>query len=161
MAAERIPTGEYLRTTEVLQPQELVYGYVREAAAPTAAHQRTVGAIFIRLAQHLRDTGTGGPRGPPRGQRRHPQLATLVCARALVPAFAVFTGLRRRAAGRLSCCCASASAIAYAPLLEPPISFAIRSMLNPRRFSLSNSSCSTMPGFAGRISPNSRSAGPS
>ena len=59
MATERIPTGEYLRTTEVLQPQELVYGYVREAAAPTAAHQRTVGALFIRLAQHLRETGAG------------------------------------------------------------------------------------------------------
>jgi Uma2 family endonuclease len=59
MAADPIPTYEYLRTPEVLQPQELVYGYVREAAAPTAAHQRTVGALFIRLSQHLRDTGAG------------------------------------------------------------------------------------------------------
>jgi Uma2 family endonuclease len=59
MAAEPIVTHEYLRTPEVLLPQELVYGYVREAAAPTAAHQRTVGALFIRLSQHLRDTGAG------------------------------------------------------------------------------------------------------
>jgi Uma2 family endonuclease len=59
MAAEPIGTHEYLRTPEVLLPQELAYGYVREAAAPTAAHQRTVGALFIRLSQHLRDTGAG------------------------------------------------------------------------------------------------------
>lgn len=59
MAEEPIPTYAYLRTPEVLLPQELVWGYVREAAAPTAAHQRTVGALFIRLSQHLRDTGAG------------------------------------------------------------------------------------------------------
>jgi Uma2 family endonuclease len=59
MATEPIVTHEYLRTPEVLQPQELVYGYVREAAAPTAAHQRTVGILFIRLAHYLRDTGAG------------------------------------------------------------------------------------------------------
>jgi Uma2 family endonuclease len=59
MAAEWLRTGEYLRTPEVLQPQELVYGYVREAAAPTAVHQRTVGALFIQLSQHLRETGAG------------------------------------------------------------------------------------------------------
>jgi Uma2 family endonuclease len=59
MAEEPIPAYEYLRTPEVLLPQELVYGYVREAAAPTAAHQRTVGALFIRLSQHLLDTGAG------------------------------------------------------------------------------------------------------
>jgi Uma2 family endonuclease len=59
MAVEPIVTHEYLRTPEVLHPQELVYGYVREAAAPTAAHQRTVGALFICLSQHLRDTGAG------------------------------------------------------------------------------------------------------
>jgi Uma2 family endonuclease len=59
MAEEPIPTYEYLRTPEVMLPQELVWGYVREAAVPTAAHQRTVGALFIRLSQHLRATGAG------------------------------------------------------------------------------------------------------
>src|SRR5688500_15955828 len=59
MAEEPIPTYDYLRTPEVLVPQELVYGYVREAAAPTAVHQRAVGALFIRLSQHLLDTGAG------------------------------------------------------------------------------------------------------
>jgi Uma2 family endonuclease len=59
MAGRPIDTSEYLRTPETLLPQELVYGYVREAAAPSAAHQRTVGALFIRLSQHLRDTGAG------------------------------------------------------------------------------------------------------
>jgi hypothetical protein len=46
MAEEPMAIDEYLRTPEVLLPQELVYGYVREAAAPTAVHQRTVG-VFI------------------------------------------------------------------------------------------------------------------
>ena len=59
MADERMVLHEYLNTPEVLLPQELVYGYVREAAAPTAWHQRTVGALFIRLSEHLRDTGAG------------------------------------------------------------------------------------------------------
>lgn len=54
-----IRTEEYLRTPETLLPQELVYGYVREAAAPTSAHQRVVGALHVRLWQHLRDTGAG------------------------------------------------------------------------------------------------------
>src|SRR5881398_3521740 len=59
MAEEPIATNEYLRTPETLLPQELVYGYVREAAAPSAAHQRTVGTLFIRLALYLRSTGIG------------------------------------------------------------------------------------------------------
>ena len=46
-------------TPETLLPQELVYGYVREAASPTPAHQRVVGALYVRLWQHLRDTGAG------------------------------------------------------------------------------------------------------
>ena len=42
-----------------MYPQELVWGYVREAASPTPAHQRVVGELFIRLRQHLRETGAG------------------------------------------------------------------------------------------------------
>lgn len=59
MAERTIATHEYFRTPETLLPQELVYGYVREAAAPSAAHQRVVGALFIRLSQHLGSTGAG------------------------------------------------------------------------------------------------------
>lgn len=59
MPAPQIRTDQYLRTPETLLPQELVYGYVREAAAPTPAHQRVVGALHIRLWQHLRDTRAG------------------------------------------------------------------------------------------------------
>lgn len=59
MPAPPIRVNEYLRTAETPLPQELIYGYVREAAAPSAAHQRAVGALFIRLSQHLQDTGTG------------------------------------------------------------------------------------------------------
>jgi Uma2 family endonuclease len=59
MPAPRIRTDQYLRTPETLLPQELVYGYVRDAAAPTPAHQRVVGALHIRLWQHLRETGAG------------------------------------------------------------------------------------------------------
>jgi Uma2 family endonuclease len=59
MPAPAIRTDTYLRTPETLLPQELVYGYVREAAAPTPAHQRVVGALHIRLWQHLRETRAG------------------------------------------------------------------------------------------------------
>jgi Uma2 family endonuclease len=52
-------TFDYFRTPERLAPQELVYGYVREAAAPAARHQRVVGRLFIRLNRHLQDTGAG------------------------------------------------------------------------------------------------------
>jgi Uma2 family endonuclease len=59
MPAPRMTTFEYFRTPERLAPQELVHGFVREAAAPSARHQRVVGKLFIRLAQHLQNTGTG------------------------------------------------------------------------------------------------------
>jgi Uma2 family endonuclease len=59
MPAPPLRTNEYFRTPETLLPQELVYGYVREAAAPTPAHQRVVGELYVRLRQHLRDTGAG------------------------------------------------------------------------------------------------------
>ena len=59
MPAPRMTTVEYFRTPERLPPQELVYGFVREAAAPAARHQRVVGQLFIRLARHLEETGAG------------------------------------------------------------------------------------------------------
>ena len=59
MPAPAIRTDVYLRTPETLLPQELVYGFVREAAAPSAVHQRAVGGLYITLWQHLRETGAG------------------------------------------------------------------------------------------------------
>ena len=55
----RLATNDYLTTPETLLPQELVWGLVREATAPSTAHQRTVGHLFIRLSMHLRETGAG------------------------------------------------------------------------------------------------------
>ena len=46
-------------TPETRLPQELVYGYVREAAAPTPAHQRVVGALHVCLWRHLHETNAG------------------------------------------------------------------------------------------------------
>ncbi len=59
MPAPAIRTDEYLRTPETLLPQELVYGFVREAAAPSAIHQRTIDALYRKLWQHLQETGAG------------------------------------------------------------------------------------------------------
>src|SRR4051812_27701335 len=59
MPAPAVHTNQYVRTPETLLPQELVFGYVRDAAAPTPAHQRVVGALHVRLWQHLRTTGAG------------------------------------------------------------------------------------------------------
>ena len=59
MTAKPTWLKEYFETPETSLPQELVWGVVREAAAPTAAHQRAVGALYIRLSQHLRETGAG------------------------------------------------------------------------------------------------------
>lgn len=53
-------THEYLRTPESLQPQELVHGVCREAAAPPPRHQELVGSFFIALAQHVRSGARGG-----------------------------------------------------------------------------------------------------
>jgi Uma2 family endonuclease len=59
MPAPRLTTDEYLRTPETLLPQELVYGYVRDAAAPTPRHQWAVGAVYRYLWAHLEETGAG------------------------------------------------------------------------------------------------------
>lgn len=59
MPAPRMDVVEYLRTPETLLPQELVYGYVRGAAAPTPKHQWAVGELFFHLRTHLSRHGTG------------------------------------------------------------------------------------------------------
>jgi Uma2 family endonuclease len=52
-------TDEYLRTPETMLPQELVYGFVRDAPAPSVGHQGAVGEIFMCLRTHLAQHGIG------------------------------------------------------------------------------------------------------
>lgn len=52
-------TDEYFRTPETVIPQELVYGFVREAASPTPGHQFVVGEIFAALREYLSRSGEG------------------------------------------------------------------------------------------------------
>ena len=52
-------THEYLRTPETRLPQELVYGFVRDAPAPSAGHQSAVGDIYMCLRTHLAQAGSG------------------------------------------------------------------------------------------------------
>jgi Uma2 family endonuclease len=59
MPAPRLTTDEYLRTPETMLPQELVYGFVRDAPAPAPGHQWAVGAIYRHLHTHLEQTRAG------------------------------------------------------------------------------------------------------
>ena len=59
MPAPRLTTDEYLRTPETVLPQELVYGFVREAAAPTPRHQWAVGELFTALRAYMAERRTG------------------------------------------------------------------------------------------------------
>lgn len=59
MPAPRLTTDEYLRSSETLLPQELVYGMVRDAPAPTPGHQWVVGRFFIALTEHVQRHGLG------------------------------------------------------------------------------------------------------
>ena len=59
MPAPRLTTDEYLRTAETMLPQELVYGFVRDAPAPSPGHQWAVGEIFTCLRTHLKQNGVG------------------------------------------------------------------------------------------------------
>jgi Uma2 family endonuclease len=52
-------TDEYLRTPETVLPQELVYGVVRDAAAPAPGHQSAVTAFLITLVMHVEPRGLG------------------------------------------------------------------------------------------------------
>jgi Uma2 family endonuclease len=59
MPAPRVTTDEYFRLPETLLPQELAYGFVREAPAPTPGHQCMVGELFVALKAHLERYGLG------------------------------------------------------------------------------------------------------
>jgi len=50
---------EYFDTPETVFPQELVYGYVREAPGPAVSHQTVVGNLYSALRTHLGATGAG------------------------------------------------------------------------------------------------------
>jgi Uma2 family endonuclease len=53
MPAPPMTTDEYFRTPETMLPQELVYGVVRNAAAPTPGHQWWVGRLLMALSEHV------------------------------------------------------------------------------------------------------------
>jgi Uma2 family endonuclease len=53
MPAPSLTTDQYLRTPETLLPQELVYGFVREAAAPRPGHQFAVVRFLVELVEHV------------------------------------------------------------------------------------------------------------
>ena len=59
MPAPPLTTREYFRTPETLGPQELIWGLVRDAAAPTPRHQSAVGELFFHLRTHLQREGSG------------------------------------------------------------------------------------------------------
>jgi Uma2 family endonuclease len=59
MPAPRLTTSDYFLTPEVVAPQELVWGMVREAAAPTPRHQWAVGEFFFWLRLHVREQRLG------------------------------------------------------------------------------------------------------
>ncbi len=57
--APRLTVQEYLRTPETVIPQELIYGQMRVADAPTPRHQATLFRIALSLHEHVstRDLG--------------------------------------------------------------------------------------------------------
>lgn len=59
MPAPPVTTDQYFKMPETLLPQELVYGVLRDAAAPTPGHQEVVGKFYLALNQHLERRGSG------------------------------------------------------------------------------------------------------
>ena len=54
-----LTTTEYLQTAESCRVQELVYGTLRVAESPTAAHQSLVLELAVALRQHVLDRSLG------------------------------------------------------------------------------------------------------
>jgi Uma2 family endonuclease len=48
-----VTTDQYFRMPETVLPQELIYGVLRDAAAPAPGHQAVVGKFYLGLARHL------------------------------------------------------------------------------------------------------------
>lgn len=59
MPARRLTTDQYLMTAETALPQELVWGVLRDAAAPTARHQWTLVRLLLALVRHVDERGLG------------------------------------------------------------------------------------------------------
>jgi Uma2 family endonuclease len=59
MTGPRLTTEDYLGKAPTRLPQELVFGYVRDAPAPSWWHQDVVGDLYVCLRRHLETTGAG------------------------------------------------------------------------------------------------------
>lgn len=59
MDSDRLTTEAYLKGPETAAPQELVYGVLRDAPAPTPHHQDTVGITYRQLQAYFEQTETG------------------------------------------------------------------------------------------------------
>jgi Uma2 family endonuclease len=55
----KLSVDEYFQTPETLRPMELVYGVVREPAAPRYRHQFVVTHLTALLDRHVRERGLG------------------------------------------------------------------------------------------------------
>jgi Uma2 family endonuclease len=53
MPGPPVTTDQYFRMPETPLPQELVFGMLRDAPAPTPGHQAVVGRFYLALARHL------------------------------------------------------------------------------------------------------------
>jgi Uma2 family endonuclease len=56
---QRLTLDEYLQTPETARPYELVYGVVREPAAPSWDHQQIVARLYGSLERHVRPRDLG------------------------------------------------------------------------------------------------------
>jgi Uma2 family endonuclease len=59
MSEDRLTTEAYLGGPVTVSPQELVYGLMRDAPAPTPRHQDTVGITYRQLQTYVEYTGIG------------------------------------------------------------------------------------------------------
>ena len=59
MPGPPVTTDQYFTMPETRLPQELVYGFVRDAPAPTPGHQAMVGAFHLALAHHVAERRLG------------------------------------------------------------------------------------------------------
>jgi Uma2 family endonuclease len=59
MPGPPMTTEEYFLTPETMLPQELVWGRVRDAAAPTPGHQWVVGQFHVALKDHVEEHSIG------------------------------------------------------------------------------------------------------
>ena len=56
---ECVTTTDYLRSPETTRPLELVFGMVREPAAPSWSHQDVVARLLLLVREHVDERGLG------------------------------------------------------------------------------------------------------